>query len=135
MNAPVALNTPVCPCCGGAVDPLAVLIDSENGWISFAGQSARLSRTHFDVVLVLLKSYPNVTTRENLYDSVYGMRPDCDWPEIKTLDVLIHKVRQLIAPVGLKIETVWGRGWRLLPSADAVDGFQQAAKRALRRRA
>ncbi|GAA2871795.1 DNA-binding response OmpR family regulator [Aminobacter niigataensis] len=38
-------------------------------------------------------------------------------PEIKIIDVWICKLRKKLLPLGVKIETVWGRGYRLLPVA------------------
>lgn len=51
---------------------------------------------------------PRVVTRDALWGAVAGWNPDI---ERKTVDVIVSKARKKIAP--LRIETVWGVGYRL----------------------
>lgn len=48
-------------------------------------------------------------------------RPDADWPEVKIVDVVVCKIRARLreAESPLRIETVWGQGYRLVGHADA----------------
>jgi DNA-binding response OmpR family regulator len=53
-----------------------------------------------------------MATKEMLFSGLYALRSD-DPPEQKIIDVLICKVRKKVAPYGIVIETVWGRGYAL----------------------
>jgi len=39
------------------------------------------------------------------------------YPDEKGVDVQIYHIRKKLEPSGLKIETVWGQGYRLLPES------------------
>ena len=60
--------------------------------------------------LSALYNTPGVATRDRLMIRIYGYDYTVD---PKTLDVYIFHIRRKIAPFGLSIETVWGRGWML----------------------
>ena len=52
-------------------------------------------------------------SRETILSRAYFDRPVDDFPQDKTVDVLISKIRGRL-PAGVAIETVWGRGWRMV---------------------
>ena len=53
----------------------------------------------------------DIGTKESLMAALYSDR--IDEPERKIVDVFVCKIRKKVAPHGVKIATVWGRGYRL----------------------
>ena len=54
-----------------------------------------------------------VLTRASLMVALYADRPAGDVPSAKCLDVFVFKLRQKLAPHGVRIDTVWRTGFRL----------------------
>lgn len=69
------------------------------------------STLELQIVHILLKHKARVLTKDFLYFSLYGDRPECDHPEMKIVDVFICKVRAKLTPKGIIFTTIWGRGW------------------------
>lgn len=135
MNAPLAHNSPACPCCGAPVDPLAVLVDMASGVVTLGGRATHLTPTEVAMFDLLVKGYPAVTTRERIYDDLYSNRPECDWPEVKTIDILICKLRRKLSAIDLEINTIWGRGWVLSPPLASSEALLGLGRQRRRRRA
>lgn len=135
MNAPLAPNLPACPCCGAPVDPLAVLVDMASGVVTLGGRTTHLTPAEVAIFDLLVKGYPTVTTRERIYDDLYTSRPECDWPEVKFVDVLICKLRRKLSAIDLEIITIWSRGWVLSPPLASGEGLLDLGRQRRRRRA
>ncbi len=76
----------------------------------------RLTRMQEALVRVLLVAAGRTVSREYLYDAtrvaIAAYRSGTD---IKIVDVVLSHLRGKLRPVGIEIETVWGRGYRLTP--------------------
>lgn len=70
----------------------------------------RLTRREYQLLEVLVLRRNRVVTKEVFLDQLYGGR---DEPEIKIIDVFIHKLRGKLTGSTAEIETVWGRGYLL----------------------
>lgn len=109
-----------CPCCGQALpDDGETRIDLDGGFVVANGAVARLTEAEFNLFLLLWQRRPRMVSREALMSEAYWLRNDQDEPEIKIIDVQICKVRKKLATTGIEIDTVWGRGYRILPKAEA----------------
>jgi len=109
------MSDALCPCCRQPVpDDEAVRIDMDGGFIVAGGGVTRLTEGEFNLFLMLWQKKPRLVTREQLMAEAYWLRSDMDEPEIKIIDVLVCKIRRKLAPLGLSIDTVWGRGYRIL---------------------
>jgi DNA-binding winged helix-turn-helix (wHTH) protein len=124
-----------CPCCGGAIDPLAVTIDRSRRVIAHSGGVAYVTGTELRLFLLLYESYPKAVNKTALFDGLYSQRhADADIPDPKILDILICKLRKVLDPIGIVIETMWGEGYGLalaLPEATAAlrdKAFQRGRK-------
>ncbi|AEG53144.1 winged helix-turn-helix domain-containing protein [Sinorhizobium meliloti] len=115
MDIPNALK---CPCCGQVVEGVSYLADPISQTITNGVKSVRLTTQQFEVAQFLLESYPRVATKEAIYDRCF-MRPTGEGPDMKIIDVRICHIRPLLAEIGMVIETVWGKGYRVV-SADAT---------------
>lgn len=69
-----------------------------------------LSQSECRILQALLRGH--VVTKEMLLAALYWDR-GAEAPEAKILDVFICKVRKKLQPFGIKVATVWGRGWML----------------------
>lgn len=63
------------------------------------------------LVAYLLTMPDNFADREQLMSAVYGNRNN--QPDDKIIDVFMSKIRKKLRPVGIIVEGVWGRGYRL----------------------
>jgi two-component system response regulator MtrA len=80
----------------------------ENG-----GQEVELTKIEFDLLAALARRIGAAVTRQSLVDGV--LDPDREGTG-RTLDVHFSRVRKKLGPEGARIATVWGVGYRLLPS-------------------
>lgn len=109
-----------CPCCGQALpDDGEIRIDLDGGFVVANGAVARLTEGEFNLFLMLWQSRLRLVLREALMSEAYWLRSDEEEPDIKIIDVQICKVRKKLASTGIGIDTVWGRGYRILPKAEA----------------
>lgn len=100
-----------CPCCGSPVDPEDLVIDHHGSAISYKGKTARITRGEMAYFMELLRSYPDVATKDQLMDAIAPGSNNP--PQRKILDVYACKLRKHTDPLGLVITTVWGVGYRL----------------------
>lgn len=74
------------------------------------GRELHLSPTEYRVLELLILRKNMLVTKSAVMDTLYG---DIDEPEIKSIDVLMHRLRKRLAAagVGSLIATVWGTGY------------------------
>ncbi|MFC0842481.1 winged helix-turn-helix domain-containing protein [Streptomyces noboritoensis] len=87
-----------------------------HGILHFAGQAVPLGQGEAALVGVLLASYRTTVSREEL---TRWMWPEGEMPRRNALDVRVLRLRRRLAPLGLVIKTVWGRGYMLDTQPDA----------------
>lgn len=109
-------NQPICPCCGGEVSPLDLLMDPFSRSVSYNGGVATLTNLEFAFATALIRSFPRVIARADMMAMLYP-NPDAA-PEIKIIDVIACKVRKKLDPLGVVILTTWGVGYSLGLTSD-----------------
>ncbi|GAA0595504.1 helix-turn-helix domain-containing protein [Streptomyces crystallinus] len=87
-----------------------------HGILHFAGQAVPLGQGEADLVRVLLASYRGTVGREDLTRLMW---PEGELPRRNALDVRVLRLRRRLAPLGLVIRTVWGKGYMLDTQPDA----------------
>jgi DNA-binding response OmpR family regulator len=97
---------------GGAVKRTGnVIIDPAGRTVTVDGQPVELRAREFDLLLVLVENANIVLSREKLLDLVWGFD---FYGETRTVDVHVAHLRsKLGAASDLKIETVWGVGYKV----------------------
>jgi len=91
----------------------ALAIDLPGRAVSVAGRPLTLTPKEFDLLSVFAR-FPGVALdREQLLDLVWGT----SFYAIRTVDVHVARLREKLTGTPLRIETVWGSGYRL-----AADG-------------
>jgi len=117
-----------CPLCGAAIaDDGRILVDIEGGLIVSNGRVAQLTKQEFAVFEAMWLSRPLLRTKEQLLDAVYGLLPSADAAEIKIIDVFVCKIRKKLEGMDVPLETVWGRGYRILTPGQHPDTRAAAA--------
>lgn len=102
----------ICACCGSTVKVVKPLIDLNANTIAWGDKSVKTTPMCVEVVHALGAAYPNAIAHDRLMFALWGSNGEQGSAE--TLKVHITKTRQAIAPLGLRIENVWGQGYRLV---------------------
>ena len=76
------------------------------------GKFAVLTGHEMMILQRLAEVFPRVLTKEAAMEWLYQISPDKE-PEIKIIDVYICKARKKLDPIGVRIDTVWGKGYAL----------------------
>ena len=108
------------------VGPVVLHMDSRDA--TAHGQDLRLSPTEYRALSLLLLRKNQLVTRQGLMDALYG---ELDEPSVKSIDVLMHRLRKRLAAagVGMLVTTVWGSGYIVRESALGVPARRPAASR------
>ncbi len=64
-------------------------LDRSSGTLTVGGQSITLTRSEQAIPDRLMRSEGQVVSRNSLFETLYGSRPDSEIPDDKTVDVLI----------------------------------------------
>ena len=93
-----------------------VTIDPARHEVTAAGKRFTTFRAkEFDLLLALIDHANLVMTRERLLDLVWGYDY---FGETRTVDVHIAHLRDKLAETDLHIETIWGKGYKLVAEND-----------------
>jgi len=101
-----------CPLCGSVINELPVTILPERGMVVAGGKFAVLTGHEMMLVQRLAEIFPRVLPKDAALEWMYQISPDKE-PEIKIIDVYICKARKKLEPIGVRIDTVWGKGYAL----------------------
>jgi DNA-binding response OmpR family regulator len=104
-----------CECCGQPLpssNAYGIVIDSPNRTVLFEGKSTYLTGSCLIILKLLLARIGNFVPYDTVFNELYGLRPN-DFPQMATVKVIVHKLRQKIRPLGLVIETRYGMGYIL----------------------
>lgn len=105
----------VCPNCHQTIPTLQGLaVDAERGEVRYGGFSLGLSIYPFRLIEALAAAPGRVVSKGAIADAMYFDRHGEDPPQEKIIDVFVCKLRPRLKPMGLWIETRWGRGYELL---------------------
>lgn len=92
-----------------------VVIDPSAREVQVDGQRVNLRTKEFDLALTLVDHVNRVLSREQLLDLVWGYE---FYGETRTVDVHIAHLRDKMSASNLKIETVWGMGYKMVEMED-----------------
>lgn len=105
-----------CPLCGAAVEAFPLSILPERGMVVGGGHFVVIPPLEMALLARLVEVFPRILSKQSAMDWIYQLRPG-DEPEMKIVDVLICKLRRKVAPLGIRIDTAWGRGYALATPA------------------
>lgn len=102
-----------CPCCDQTLAVRAKpKMDLNWNTLLCGGQAVRFTPSEAELLAVLLKCMPNLVSREQLITGIYGFQ-DGPGNEDSIVNTWICKIRPLLEPIGLQINTHRGRGFSL----------------------
>lgn len=104
------IESKVCPCCGRQYDFNKVTVSLDFNSISYRRRNIPLPPILCEVAYVLAGQMPNVARRDFVIEKVWGGQSEADR---QTIDVHISRLRRLITPLGISIETIKTVGWRM----------------------
>jgi DNA-binding response OmpR family regulator len=89
----------------------------ENARLSEPARLLGLSPSEAILLSVLISR--ETLTRMSARVALYSLRPEADHPksQSKIIDVFIKRIRERMRELDVRIETIWGVGWRI-PKAD-----------------
>ena len=82
---------------------------------SVAGQPVELTPKEFDLLALLVRHPGRAFARDYLLDKVWGH--DYGGLDTRTVDTHVLRLRKKLGPIGDRIETVWGVGYRFARAA------------------
>ena len=88
------------------------------GFVVAGGRFVYLTAQEHTVLSLLHAARGQVIARERILTTLYPI--EADEAEIKIVDVIICKMRKKLEPLGVSIQTAWGRGYRLTLSIKGV---------------
>jgi DNA-binding response OmpR family regulator len=88
-----------------------VTIDPGRHEVTAAGQRINLRTKEFDLLLTMIDHENMVLSREKLLDLAWGYEY---YGATRTVDVHIAQLREKLKGSNLRIETVWGKGYKLV---------------------
>ncbi len=100
----------ICPTCSQPVGSLPVWLDGNVAIIT--GERYRLTPTETDILQAIVSRHPRVAPHEAILQDVYGLL--LEWPSPQHFRVRISQIRRKLAGAPIAIESVWGRGYRLI---------------------
>jgi DNA-binding response OmpR family regulator len=74
------------------------------------GQLLELTPKEFDLLALLVRNPGRAFARDYLLDTVWGA--EYAGLDTRTIDTHVLRLRKKLGPVGERIETVWGVGYR-----------------------
>lgn len=109
-----------CPTCGQPLPETGLVVDMDAGIVVCNGRFAHLTETEFEVFNKLASHPGRVVRKDALHAALYSLRRGGDEPLDKIVDVYICKLRPKIRPLGIEIENVWGRGYKIVTRVEAM---------------
>ncbi|MBP6471185.1 MAG: response regulator transcription factor [Chloroflexi bacterium] len=88
-----------------------VLVDPASHEVTVAGERIALRTKEFDLLITLIDHVNMVLSRDQLLDLVWGYE---FYGRTRTVDVHVAHLRERLEGSSLTIETVWGKGYKLV---------------------
>jgi DNA-binding response OmpR family regulator len=103
----------LCPTCGQQIAPLELLLSLETNMATRLGHTAKLSPQQAEILHVLLTRQPRMVSAPDICAAIYGST-DGPYDEAQVVRSQMANLRRNLAPLSVRIETVYGTGYRLV---------------------
>jgi DNA-binding response OmpR family regulator len=104
-----------CPCCGQPIDRDRLIVDLNTNVVVYGGKQVLIGKPQVAALLHgLAEAWPKTVSHSDLGYAIWGL---CG-PERMRESIAVHVslARKVINPLGLSIEPIEGRGYRLVES-------------------
>jgi DNA-binding response OmpR family regulator len=99
----------------GVYDDGRLLVEHDNYYVSCDGEALKFRRAEFLLLSRLARNVGRVVKADELWQYVWGTGKPYN---AESLHVYVYRVRNKLAPFGVRIETMVNVGYRLLPAAE-----------------
>lgn len=106
------MRTHLCPACGADLPVDGTRVDAERRRVERGGAAVTLPPSEFAVFHMLSAKSPRFVSRHALVHALYGARAD-GGPDDPPIRVFVCRLRRLLLPLGLGVETARGTGFAL----------------------
>lgn len=98
----------------------SISVDVDQKLVFIGGENLHLTGREYQILELLALRRDMTLTKDMFLNHLYG---GMDEPELKIIDVFICKIRNKLRPYGVdgRLETVWGRGYRLVAEPSVKD--------------
>lgn len=105
------MRLPKCPCCGQPVQISALLISVDDQQLAYGGKTILLTPNETKFLTVLKKKMPKHASHSTVFFALWGSRP----PQTAnaSLSMMLSALRRKLEPLGLRVLTLYGRGYQL----------------------
>lgn len=104
-----------CPTCHQTLPTSAASIfDDEAQVIVRHGRFACFTSLQWQIVRQLKDASPRLVSRQQLHTGIYWSGSEDEEAALRIIDVVVCHVRKELKPLGIEIQTAWGRGYRLM---------------------
>jgi DNA-binding response OmpR family regulator len=90
-------------------------LDLSEHVVTMDGEPVELTPKEFDLLAMLMRNPGRAFARDYLLDKVWGY--DFGGLDTRTVDTHVLRLRKKLGPIGERIETVWGVGYRFARSS------------------
>ena len=105
----------LCPTCGEILKNKGeVKVDLDINIAILDGVYFRLTGRQATILHCLAKAIPRTVSTGFIMDSIYGLESETDEPDQHIISVFVCRLRNKIKKSNYKVETVWGKGFRLV---------------------
>lgn len=102
-----------CPFCQEPLKKLdRIVVDFDAGVAILDDRAIILTPNQAIILDTLVNAAPRQVSRELLMSRLY--KTDADEPEIKIIDVFVCKLRKGLVGTKYRIDTLWGKGYKLV---------------------
>lgn len=101
----------VCPCCGATLKNQQPRVDLNSNHLVFRGRTVALSPKQAELMESLLRRAPGVVAHDTLVRHLWGRDEPAD--PAKNIQVHVHRLRRVLAPLGISIINVLEVGYRV----------------------
>lgn len=97
-----------------ALEMQLVAVRREFGEFEIPGiENTKLTARQRVLCKLLHDARGRTVSRQTLYNAIYALMPQADWPHDKIIDVYICYIRRRLKGTRWEIRTVWGSGYSL----------------------
>lgn len=121
------MRRPKCPCCGHEVDPTVVLISLHASQIAYAGNAVLANPFELKLLNTLKKKMPHYATHAAIHFAIWGGRPPRY--SAQQLTTRLAQLRHKLEPLGLRILSEQGKGYRLVRVGLDVEPLPETSPR------
>lgn len=114
MSSPVPIipDGAHCPCCGHHIAPDRILADLNTNTVTFGRRRVVLGAGEAEMAFAIVDAYPGTASLDRIYTALWGGydRPLC---AEKSVHVYACRIRAALKPIGLGLENIPRRGYRI----------------------